>query len=457
MGLEIAPVSTAVGGVQKQDTAKRKAARTFGALCLRWHVLTDERIPADDGPERHAPGVVAYVLSRFPKITETFILYEILELRRQGTPVKVFSLVRESSPLQHPEAQPLVHDAVYGRLSPGLLMAQLHWIRRRPGRYLRAWWRAVRGTIRSPRFLARALITVPIAAAFAREMERAGIAHIHAHWATHPTLAANVAAHLLGIGYSFTAHAHDIYVERTMLAEKIEASRFVVTISDYNRRLLTRVSPRSADKVVVIHCGVDLKAFQPSHLREPSGTWTVVSVASLQPQKGHRYLVDACRILRSRGIDLRCLIVGEGTERGALLEAISAAGLDDRVRLLGALSRPDVIATLAAADAVALASVRLPSGKMEGIPVALMEAMAMERPVVATAISGIPELVSEEVTGLLVPERDPAALADALDRLRSHRELAARLARAGRERVEQEFDLGRNTARLAELFTANAK
>jgi glycosyltransferase involved in cell wall biosynthesis len=260
----------------------------------------------------------------------------------------------------------------------------------------------------------------------------------------------------LNLPYSFTAHAHDIYVERPMLREKIHDARFVVTISEYNRRFLARLYPDLADNVTVIHCGVDLSAFEPQPRGElPAGPWTVVSVASLQPQKGHAYLVRACAILRARGIDVRCLFIGEGPEEASLRRQITDAGLDEVVHLLGALPRPRVIAALAGADAMALASVRLPKGKMEGIPVSLMEAMAMALPVVATDLSGVPELVRDGETGLLAPERDAEALASALASLHDDPDRAQRLAEAGRRHVAEAFDLRINTARLAALFEAN--
>ena len=154
----------------------------------------------------------------------------------------VFALVRESEPVHHREAAHLAERAFsVGLASWPVLSAQWYWLRRRPRAYASAWWGAVRGNARSPRFLMRALAVVPLAATFARRMRAARVEHIHAHWATHPTLAAYVASRLTGIPYSFTGHAHDIYVDRTMLQEKIAGASFVVTISEFNRRLLERL------------------------------------------------------------------------------------------------------------------------------------------------------------------------------------------------------------------------
>lgn len=404
---------------------------------------------------RPSPERVAYIMSAFPVVTETFILFEIIELERGGLTVEIFPLRPRGEPTPHAGAAALAARTHYaGLVTLPTLAAQLHWLRRRPRAYLGAWWRALRGNVRSRGFLARAVVVVPLAARFAREMQRLGVGHVHAHWATHPALAANVVHHLTGLPYSFTAHAHDIYVDRTMLETKVRDASFVVTISDFNRRLLGRLyGDWAAAKTSVVRCGVDLTAFSPRPPRAPVAPFTISCVAALREKKGQEYLVEACGLLRDEGVEVRCLLVGDG-ERRPLIEArISELGLDGRVLLLGHRSRDEVSATLKESDAMVLPSVTTGGGDMEGIPVALMEALATRVPVVASALSGIPELVEEGVTGHLVPERDPRALADAIRRIHDDPEGAARMAAAGRERVLDAFDLERNTATLRGLLT----
>jgi glycosyltransferase involved in cell wall biosynthesis len=314
----------------------------------------------------------------------------------------------------------------------------------------------VAGNFRSKKFLLRALAVVPQAALFARQMEQLGIEHVHAHYATHPALAAYVVRQLAGIPYSFTAHAHDIYVNRTMLGEKIRAASFVVTISEYNRTLLADLYAESREKTVVIHCGVDPDVFRPAERTSPprrrTGPFTLVCVASLQEYKGHPYLVEACALLRDRGIPFHCFLIGEGDDRQAIEAQISNLGLERQVQLLGRQPRNRVSRFVREADAMVLPSVVTSTNKQEGIPVALMEALAAERPVVASAISGIPELIEDGVTGLLAPERDAAALADAVERLYADPDLGARLGAAGREKVLRDFHLSRNAGRLHGLL-----
>lgn len=408
--------------------------------------------PATSGPARPTKRI-AYLMSRFPKLTETFILYEIVELERRGARVELFPLLREREPVAHPEAAAYVERAHYSSpLAPAVLAAQWHWLRRQPLRYLSAWLRAIASNLSAPAFLLRALAVVPLAAWFARRMEQLGVQHIHAHWASHPTLAAYVASQLTGLPFSFTAHAHDIYVARPMLAEKLRAASFAVTISEYNRRLLSELYGGLAAKLAVIRCGADLTLFRPRPPREPSEVLELLCVASLQEYKGHRYLIEACARLRDAGQPFRCLLVGEGEERPRLEAQIAALGLTDAVRLLGRQSREQVSELMAQADVLVLPSVTTASGKREGIPVALMEGLACELPVVATAISGVPELVRDGETGLLVAERDVDGLAAALLRLARDPALGRRLGAAGRERVLRMFDLSRNVGALWALL-----
>lgn len=407
------------------------------------------------------PLTVAYIVSRFPKLSETFILYEMLELERIGVRVELFPLVREHEASMQPGAAAFVERAHLVRpASLAMLGAQLHWLRRRPRRYLSTWATAIWGNRRSVKFLLRALVVVPTAAAFARRMEALGVDHVHAHWATHPALAAWTVRRLTGLTYSFTAHAHDIFVERSMLDRKLRDAAVVVTISEHNRRLLAGWYGPLADRVTIVHCGVDLAVFGPAAERTPRAEGSalqVVVVATLQPQKGHRVLVEAIRRLAERSIDVRARFVGDGEERPALEAAIEAAGLADRIELLGRQPRDRVAELVRSADVVVQPSIVLPDGKTEGIPVALMEAMASGTPVIATAVSGVPELVQPGVTGRLVPPADPDALAAALIAVREDPDGTAGMASAGRERVTAAFDLHIETRRLAGLFVAAAR
>lgn len=397
-----------------------------------------------------SPRRVAYLTSRFPKLSETFILFEMDEVAKLGISIQLYALVRERPAVIHPEAERWLSRATFGgRMSRSIIGAQLYWLRRRPAAYLRAWAGALRMNLSSPRFLVRAFYIVPAGAFFARRMTERGTDHIHAHYATHPALAAWVAAKLTGLPYSITVHAHDLYVDSTGLDRKATDAAFVVAVSDYNRRGVLKLAPRA--KVGVIRTGTDPTVFQP-HARAEGGVLTIAAVGSLEPYKGHRHLVEACRILARGGRSFRCLIVGEGLERPELERLIQEGSVGTECELLGALPREGVRDVLASADVFVLPSITMPSGKMEGLPVVLMEAMAMELPVIASNLSGIPELVENGRTGLLVPEGDPDALAAAIAQLADDEYLRRKLGSQARATVEESFDLRRSARALATLF-----
>ena len=182
---------------------------------------------------------LAYVMSRFPKISETFILREIVEVRRHGTPVEIYPLLRRQQSIMHSEAEDLAAGAHYHPLlSRDVVRANWHFLRIRPRAYLGSVWEVLRGTIRSPRHFPRTLALLPKSVYFAREMARAGVTHVHAHFSNHPALAAFIVHRLTGIPYSFTAHGSDLHVDQCFLAAKVLAAEFVITISDYNKEFM---------------------------------------------------------------------------------------------------------------------------------------------------------------------------------------------------------------------------
>lgn len=406
--------------------------------------------------ERAGPRI-AYVMSRFPKLTETFILYEMIELERLGVAVEIFPLMREPEKVVHPEAagmMPRVRFMPF--LSAPVAAANLRALRRQPGRYLGILAEVLWGTRGSRRFLTGTLALFPKIVCMAEQMQALGISHIHAHFANHPAMAAFIIHRLTGIEYSFTAHGSDIHVDQTMFDRKLAAAAFATTVCRYNVDFLAeRFGDGLRGRLTVLHCGTDVEAFAPSRRTEAeTGTrpFRILCVAGLFEVKGHRYLVEACRLLRQRGVAFECRMIGDGPLRNQVAEHIRAAGLEGDVLLLGPRPRGEVREAMLDADVCVLPSVLTRRGDREGIPVALMEAMASGRPVVSSRQAGIPELVEDGVEGLLCRPGDAVALADALERLAGDPELRRRLGAAGRRKVVREFDLRRNAARLAELL-----
>lgn len=400
---------------------------------------------------------VAYVMSRFPKLTETFILAEMVEMAASGVDVEVFPLRRERATRVQAAAAPFVDRAHYlPFLSPGIVVAQLTTLARHPGRYLGALAGVVRGTWRSPRFLLAGLAIFPKVVAMSGRMRAAGVDHVHCHFASHPALAGWIIRRLTGMPYSFTAHGSDLHRDRTMLCDKIAAAAFAVTISQYNRDLMLDTCP-AADpgSVEVIHCGVDTGRFVRAEA-EPPMPLAITAIGTLHEVKGQAYLVEAVRLLRDRGVDVRCRFVGDGEDRPRLEAQVAEARLGDRVRFEGLLTSDEILGILHESHLLAAPSVPTRSGRREGIPVVLMEAMACGLPVVASRLSGIPELVEDGTSGLLVPPRDPVALADAIERLADDGDLRRRLGAAARATVLAEFDAALNARQLRARIEAVA-
>ena len=404
------------------------------------------------------PDKIAYLMSRFPLVTETFILYEILELERLGLKIDIFPLIRETGQsVIHDEAHRLVEEAHYHSMRSGpVWRAQFYWLWKRPWAYLKTWWKALRGNISSPKFLSRAVVVVPLAATFAREIEALGIEHVHAHYGTHPALAAFVIRQLADVPYSITIHAHDLYVDRAMLGPKLNAAKLIVSVSNFNRNMMGDLYGAAvAEKTQIIRCGTDPALFAPRDFQKTGDEFNIICLGTLLEMKGQTYLIEACKQLIAQGVAVRCQFIGDGVDRHMLEEQIQRAGLADTVTILGYQPRLRVAELLSQADVMVLPSVIMDTGKMDGIPVSLMEAMAREIPVISTTVSGIPELVVNEETGLLVPPRDADALAQALLRLYQDSALAQQLGKQGREKVLAEYNIFTNTATLYQALTGN--
>jgi glycosyltransferase involved in cell wall biosynthesis len=404
-----------------------------------------------------APGrrPVAYVMSRFPKLTETFILYEILAVEAAGQPVEIYPLIREREDVVHADAEPLVARAHYVPfVSPAVLASQVHFLRHRSRAYLGALWDVARETFGSRRFFFNGLAAFPKIAHVARLMESAGIAHVHCHFASHPAVAGFVIRRLTGIPYSFTAHGTDLHADHHMLCRKTAEAAFVVAISEDNRtEIVEACGPGSEGRVDVIHSGVDTTAIRPAARPAPieGSPLRILCIGTLHEVKGQAYLVDACAALARDGVPFTLRFVGDGPDRPMLEERAGESGIADRVWFDGRLTRDQIIGQLHDADALVAPSVPTRRAR-EGIPVVLMEGMSAGLPVVASRLSGIPELVRDGVNGFLVPPRDVTALAAALRRLAEEPDLRSRFGAAGRATVEAEFDLAVNARRLIERF-----
>ncbi|GLR67786.1 colanic acid biosynthesis glycosyltransferase WcaL [Acidocella aquatica] len=406
-----------------------------------------------------APGPVAYIMKRYPRLTETFIINEIRAMERLGADLRIFSLLQPEPPPHHPMvaqvAAPLyVLPAAWGAKLKRLAASHAKAFTAAPLRYLGATARALQwsATSSSPLAVWKHFVRAGYVATACRAQ---GIAHIHAHFANTPTAVAHFASLMSGIPFSFTAHAKDLYLTRKpIIARRTRAAEFVVTCTGYNARYLEDIQGHPAGKINLIYHGIDLDMFnaRPAATPAQAAPPLILSVGRLVPKKGLNDLISACALLKASGIAFRCRIIGEGPLRNALQDQIKSAGLEDLVTLSGAMTHASLIALYATADLFALPPRIADDGDRDGIPNVIAEAMAIGLPVVSTDVSGIPELVRNLETGLLVPPRDPAALAQAMEQLLRDRPLALRLAAQGRALLERDFDLWTTTRRLHGLI-----
>ncbi|UZG45803.1 glycosyltransferase [Caldimonas thermodepolymerans] len=394
---------------------------------------------------------VVYFVSLFPCWSETFIVRELHELMRLGVDVRIVSLKDPEEKLVQSDAQALLDRVSYPVRGWRGAWNVLRAVAGRPWQTLKELAAIVGQLIGRPEELAKSLVVWWRALALAPVVRGLRPDHLHAHWATYPSTAAMFVSQRIGVPFSFTAHAHDIFLHDHLLARKIRTAAFGVTISEFNVRFLAeRLRAPVHERLRIVHCGVTPAEipFRPDG-REPG---LILAVGRLDEIKGFRHLVDACVLLQAWGVPFQCLVIGEGRLRGALEQQIAAHGLQERVHLPGACRQEEVREHLYRASVFALPSVVTDRGDRDGIPVALMEAMASGAPVVSTRVSGIPELVEHEVSGLLVPPGDAESLARALQRLLTEPALGARLAHHARQTVERDFDVAKEARKLYEAF-----
>jgi glycosyltransferase involved in cell wall biosynthesis len=408
-------------------------------------------------PGASRPLGLAQIVSRFPMVTETFVLYELEAMEKFGVTVELYSLLREHPKVVHPEAEKWARRAHYlPFFSPKILRAHWHFIRRDPGRYFRTLAEVLRGTWGCVRCFGAALAFFPKAVRFAYEMEKQAIQHVHAHFAYHAAVAALIVHRLTGIPFSFTARGSDVQSDGHMLKEKVEAADFVISVSEFNKEIILRkCGPSVGKKIHVIHGGVDVDRLSPRPKSGAKKLLRILCVARFEEVKGYTYLVEACKVLKERGLPFECRLIGDGPLVLQIENQIKQSGLSCEVLLQGPRQYDEVIEQFSRADVVVLATTPTASGKREGIPNVLKEAMACGLPVVATASGGIPELVDESC-GILVIPRDAAAIADALQRLCDQPALRRRMGITGREKIVREFNLNLSTAMRAELFFRSA-
>jgi len=389
---------------------------------------------------------IGYVVKRYPRFSETFIVSEILAHEAAGADVRIFAL-RPSFDTHFQDVIARVRAPV-AYLGCDNIRTTDFWLHvtAAAAEYPAAAEVFLPGTGETPLEVCQGI-------ALARAAISAGLNHLHAHFATSATAVARIASRLSGIPFSFTAHAKDIYhdsVDNRGFTRKLQDASACVTVSDFNLEFLRERHRAPAGRAVRIYNGVHLSDFP---YRSPAERGPVIiGVGRLVEKKGFLDLIEACALLRSREEPFTCRLIGTGPLEGGLRRRIEEHALADRVMLLGPRPQAEVVREVQSAAVLAAPCVVGADGDRDGLPTVLLEAMALGTPCIGTPVTGIPEAVVDDHTGLLVPEHDPPALARALSRLLNDSSLRVRLAEAARRRIEAEFDIRRNAGRLRELF-----
>ncbi|MCC6537724.1 MAG: glycosyltransferase family 4 protein [Bryobacterales bacterium] len=421
---------------------------------------------------------IAYVLKAFGRTSETFITNEIYLLEQFGVQLRLFSLKTLTGQKRHGRLNAIAAPVTYlpetdelsecsfaqwlWRNVPKYFAAHRRVAARRPGAYVATLWEAVRMSFRyrasaweRPRkvFLKEFLQSGFIADQLSETPE---VTHLHAHFCHGATTVTMFASALSGIPFSFTAHAKDIYLPELnpgdLLALKMRRARFAVTCTGANK---THLDARRQDGSALVHAiyhGLDTSLFTPSPAPK-AAPLRILSVGRFVEKKGFTYLVEACAILRDRGYEFECLIVGGADAYQQQVEwRIAELRLEAYVQLRTAVTQEELRDIYATSSIFALPCQVLDNGDRDGIPNVLAEAMAMKLAVVSTNISGIPEIVESGRNGLLAPPKDAAALAEALIALADSPALRQRLGEAARRTILDVFDSRTNTLVLADLF-----
>ena len=396
---------------------------------------------------------LGYLVSQYPALSHTFVLREIIELRNQGFEIEVASI---NSPDRRPTAFTSVECEESARTfyvkNAGSIRAALAVLRLFAVHPLR-FFRGVTASVGLARLDAAKLVLnlcyLSEAALLTRWMKQKHLRHLHVHFATPAATVALLVSHIAPVSTSLTVHGPDEFydVSRYFLRQKIAAARFLCAIGQFARsQLMALAPPEHWQKFEVTPLGVDLDCFQAAADGPLSSAFEVLCVGRLVPVKGHRVLLQALAHLRAENRSITLRLVGDGPERASLEREVEQLGLTGCVCFEGGVNQDRIRDFYCSADALALPSFA------EGIPIVLMEAMAMKIACVATAINGIPELIRHEKDGLLVAPSDVNALALALARLMDDEKLRRDLGESAHRRIVEHYNLRPNVLALADVF-----
>lgn len=407
-----------------------------------------------DRRSQTSPGLtLAYLTSRYPAVSHTFIFREIAALRQAGVAVEASSVNLPDRPAsQLPKCECIEQSKVFyikNASTRRIVSACLRTLVRRPRSTVAGFARALRHAGIDVKLVALWVGYFAEALILGDWLVERGFRHLHVHFATEVANVGYLVSRIFDLRLSLTVHGPDEFydVTRHVLTSKIEAASLICCISYFTRsQLMKLTSPEHWQKFHVVRLGVDISEFTSQPFRLTPEVFEILCIGRLVPAKGQHILLRAIEEIFSLGHNIRLRLVGDGPDREGLQRYCAERRLTDRVILEGAVNQDQVRGFLQRADLFVLASFA------EGIPVVLMEAMASEVACVSTNITGIPELIRDGIDGLLVPSSDEHALAIAIATLIENPAYRRRLAKAGRLRVADQFEMQKNVAQLRDLF-----
>lgn len=401
---------------------------------------------------------ILYIATSFPALSHTFIYREVLELLDRGYIVHTASRITPKPDSVSNETKNFLSSTFYLDTIPltkKIMSAFVH-LAKAPKVVIRnvvyILLQIRKSTLLSSAKLFYHFIEACCIAKFARDQ---AIDHIHCHFADQPTSIGMFLSDLIDVPFSFTAHANDIFVNPVGFERKLDRCKFALSISDYNRKyLLDTYGKKYKAKIRVIHCGLKFP-FGPLKERNSNpGYLRILTVGRMVPKKGFDVLIRACALLKKWEIPFKCTIVGDGDDKESLLRLVSSNKLGDDVSFAGAVHHENLKSYFLNSDVFVLPCLICKDGDRDGIPVALMEAMAYKIPVISSNIVGIPELVDHNINGFLIPEGNVLFLAEHLRRLYDDPSLGINMGENGYNKVNREFNISRSVS-LFEAYLNN--
>jgi len=389
-----------------------------------------------------------YVVSLYPCWSETFIVREMKYFKEQGVNIDVLSLRGNTEEFVQENDIESVNSVVYTKGNWSQFFSLLKYFVLHPILIFTWFIKNIVSFWHSPITLLKNISTILRALSVIQEFDH--IDHIHAHWATYPSTAAMLISQLTGKTFSFTSHAHDIFLENHFIKDKVNASKFSVTISNFNVSLLNKLKGIDSSKIKVVHCAIDLNEYLIENCNKE---FNVLAVGRFDEIKGYKYLIDAISILRSKNISICCNIVGSGELRDELVAQTNQLDLNNNVIFHSAKPQNEIRNLMQKSDMFVLPSIKTTSGNMDGIPVVLMESMALGTPVISTYVSGIPELIKNGINGFLVEQKNAVQLADAIDLVLNMGENEKQeLIKNARKTIENDFNVNIEANKLLDFI-----